>query len=74
MSIKTEIIKSLPEWAKDIPYQIKSIAIKEAICNLKEQKKQARPIILLERLIASWAARSLSRLATRKWIEILMEP
>lgn len=38
---KTDIIKNLPDWAKIIPYQIKSLAIKEAIDNLKQQKYQA---------------------------------
>lgn len=39
LSIKTEIIKNLPIWAAEIPYQIKSLAIKEAIQNLRQQKK-----------------------------------
>jgi len=30
MELKTDIIKNLPEWSKEIPYQIKSIAIKDA--------------------------------------------
>lgn len=42
LNIKTKIINSLPEWSNKIPYQIKSIAIKEAIQNLREQKKQAK--------------------------------
>ena len=29
-AIKTEILHGLPEWAKSVPYQIKSIAIKDA--------------------------------------------
>lgn len=41
LKIKTDIINSLPDWARSVPYQIKSLAIKEAINNLKQQKKQA---------------------------------
>jgi len=39
-AIKTEIIHSLPEWSKDIPYQIKSIAIKDACSSVREAKKK----------------------------------
>ncbi len=39
-AIKTEIIQLLPEWAKDIPYQIKSIAIKDACLAVREAKKK----------------------------------
>ena len=39
-AIKTEIIHSLPEWSKDIPYQIKSIAIKDACTSVREAKKK----------------------------------
>lgn len=39
-AIKTEIIHSLPEWAKDIPYQIKSMAIKDACLAVREAKKK----------------------------------
>jgi putative transposase len=39
-AIKTEIIHGLPEWSKDIPYQIKSIAIKDACLAVKEAKKK----------------------------------
>ena len=28
--IKTEILRNLPAWAADVPYQIKSVAIKDA--------------------------------------------
>lgn len=30
LAIKTKIIKELPEWTKPVPYQIKSIAVKDA--------------------------------------------
>ena len=39
-AIKTEIIHSLPDWAKEIPYQIKSIAIKDACVAVKNAKKK----------------------------------
>ena len=39
-AIKTDIIKSLPDWAKEIPYQIKSIAIKDACSAVKNAKKK----------------------------------
>jgi putative transposase len=39
-AIKTDIIKSLPEWAKEIPYQIKSIAIKDACTAVKNAKQK----------------------------------
>lgn len=38
MGIKTEILNSLPEWAKSVPYQIKSIAIKDACLAVKKAK------------------------------------
>lgn len=38
--IKTGIIRSLPDWAKEIPYQIKSIAIKDACTAVREAKKK----------------------------------
>ena len=39
-AIKTEIIHSLPAWAKEIPYQIKSIAIKDACLAVREAKRK----------------------------------
>jgi putative transposase len=39
MSIKTEILNGLPEWAKSVPFQIKSIAIKDACLAVKAAKK-----------------------------------
>ncbi len=38
-SIKTGIIRNLPEWAKDVPYQIKSIAVRDA-CNAVKMAKR----------------------------------
>lgn len=39
MGIKTEILNGLPEWAKSVPFQIKSIAIKDACLAVKAAKK-----------------------------------
>ena len=39
MAIKTGILNGLPEWAKPVPYQIKSIAIKDACLAVKDAKK-----------------------------------
>ncbi len=39
-AIKTGIINELPEWAKEVPYQIKSIAIKDACDAVKNAKKK----------------------------------
>lgn len=39
MAIKTGILNSLPEWAKSVPFQIKSIAIKDACLAVKAAKK-----------------------------------
>lgn len=40
MSIKTGIIHDLPEWSKTIPYQIKSIAIKDCCSAVKNAKNK----------------------------------
>lgn len=39
-AIKTEILHRLPEWAKNTPYQIKSIAIRDACNAVKAAKKK----------------------------------
>ncbi|WP_333181738.1 transposase [Microcoleus sp. S13_C3] len=39
MTIKTGILNSLPEWAKPVPFQIKSIAIKDACSAVKAAKQ-----------------------------------
>ena len=39
-AIKSNILKSLPEWSKEIPYQIKSIAIRDACIAVREAKKK----------------------------------
>jgi putative transposase len=38
LTIKTRILNSLPEWAKSVPFQIKSIAIKDACSTVKAAK------------------------------------
>ena len=38
MAIKVPIIETLPEWAKDVPYQIKSMAVKQACLAVKQAK------------------------------------
>lgn len=43
MGIKGGIINSLPEWAKEIPYHVKSVAVRdacEAVKNAKQKYKQ----------------------------------
>lgn len=39
MGIKTGILNSLPDWTKSVPFQIKSIAIKDACLAVKAAKK-----------------------------------
>ncbi|AOY79513.2 transposase [Moorena producens JHB] len=39
-AIKTGILNDLPEWCKEVPYQIKSIAIKDACTAVREAKKK----------------------------------
>jgi putative transposase len=39
-SIKTELIKTLPEWSKEVPYQIKSVAIRDACLAVTGAKRK----------------------------------
>ncbi len=39
-TIKESLLNALPEWCKEIPYQIKSIAIKDACTAVREAKKK----------------------------------
>jgi len=39
LTIKTGILNSLPEWAKPVPFQVKSIAIKDACSAVKVAKQ-----------------------------------
>lgn len=40
MKIKTELIQSLPEWAQAVPYQIKSLAVKDACIAVQNAKRK----------------------------------
>ncbi len=39
-ALKTELIQKAPEWAKDVPYQIKSLAVKDACDAVKAAKRK----------------------------------
>jgi len=39
-AIKTGLLNDLPEWAKEVPYQIKSIAVKDACTAVGSAKKK----------------------------------
>ncbi len=41
-AIKTGILHDLPAWAKETPYQIKSVAIRDACIAVREAKKKAK--------------------------------
>ncbi|MEH1784846.1 MAG: transposase [Nostoc sp.] len=41
-ALKTDILNNLPEWCKSIPYQIKSIAIKDACKSVSNAKKKSK--------------------------------
>lgn len=40
--IKTDILHVLPEWSKNVPYQIKSLAVKDACIAISNAKKKCR--------------------------------
>jgi len=42
MGIKTGILHALPEWAKEVPYQIKSLAVKDACIAVHNAKIKAK--------------------------------
>jgi putative transposase len=42
MKIKTQLINQAPDWTRDVPYQIKSIAIKDACTAVNNAKKKYR--------------------------------
>ncbi len=42
MSIKTDLLNGLPDWAKSVPFQIKSIAIKDACAAVKKAQADFR--------------------------------
>ena len=42
-SIKTDLLRAMPEWLKEVPYQVKSVAIRDccqAVSNAKKKFKQ----------------------------------
>ena len=49
-AIKTEILNNLPEWCKTVPYQIKSIAIKDACTAVREAKKKYQKTGVINRV------------------------
>ncbi len=49
-AIKTGILKDLPSWCKAVPYQIKSIAIKDACNAVREAKKKYKNTSQIQRV------------------------
>ncbi len=49
-AIKTGILNDLPEWCKSVPYQIKSIAIKDACTAVREAKKKYKQTFQINRV------------------------
>ncbi|NEO23328.1 MAG: transposase [Moorea sp. SIO4A1] len=49
-AIKTGILNDLPEWCKAVPYQIKSIAIKDACTAVREAKKKYKKTSQINRV------------------------
>ncbi|AOW99274.1 transposase [Moorena producens PAL-8-15-08-1] len=49
-AIKTDILNDLPEWCKEVPYQIKSIAIKDACTAVREAKKKYKKTFQINRV------------------------
>ncbi|WP_293104379.1 helix-turn-helix domain-containing protein [Moorena sp. SIOASIH] len=49
-AIKTGILNDLPEWCKSVPYQIKSIAIKDACTAIREAKKKSKKTFQINRI------------------------
>jgi len=49
-AIKTGILNDLPEWCKEVPYQIKSIAIKDACTAVREAKKKYKKTSQINRV------------------------
>ncbi|AOY84790.2 transposase [Moorena producens JHB] len=50
LAIKTGILNDLPEWCKTVPYQIKSIAIKDACTAVREAKKKYKKTAQINRV------------------------
>ncbi|NEP70242.1 MULTISPECIES: RNA-guided endonuclease TnpB family protein [Moorena] len=49
-AIKTGILNDLPDWCKTVPYQIKSIAIKDACTSVREAKKKYKKTSQINRV------------------------
>jgi len=49
-AIKGELLNSLPEWCKEVPYQIKSIAIKDACTAVRVAKKKYKKTEQVQRV------------------------
>ncbi|WP_287255218.1 transposase [Moorena sp. SIO4E2] len=49
-AIKTGILNDLPEWCKAVPYQIKSIGIKDACTAVREAKKKYKKTFQINRV------------------------
>ncbi|AOX02523.1 transposase [Moorena producens PAL-8-15-08-1] len=49
-AIKTGILNDLPQWCKTVPYQIKSIAIKDACTAVREAKKKYKKTSQINRV------------------------
>ncbi|NEQ60874.1 MAG: transposase [Moorea sp. SIO4A1] len=49
-AIKTGILNDLPEWCKEVPYQIKSIAVKDACTAVREAKKKYKKTSQIQRV------------------------
>ncbi|NEP51641.1 MAG: transposase [Moorea sp. SIO3C2] len=49
-AIKTGILNDLPDWCKSVPYQIKSIAIKDACTAVREAKKKYKKTSQINRV------------------------
>ncbi len=47
-AIKTDIINALPDWAKDVPYQIKSVAVRDACQAVKNAKVKFKQVALFQ--------------------------
>ncbi|WP_293091836.1 transposase [Moorena sp. SIOASIH] len=49
-AIKTGILNDLPDWCKEVPYQIKSIGIKDACTAVREAKKKYKKTLDINRV------------------------
>lgn len=49
-AIKTDLLNSLPEWCKEVPFQIKSIAIKDACTAVSNAKKKYKQTGIIQKV------------------------